>query len=322
MNHQNSNKKRNKISIIFIILCICIFLVGIIIYKNVKKTNNSNPPKINGTINEKEIKTVDIVEVEQDDIEAFSYILPEGNNLMTRIASPKEYVRSYTDNNSFVNFMRNLTLKEDGSPVILYNGEKKGNQIAHIAVFDMDIGEKNLQQCADSIMRVYGEYYWYNKEYERIVFHLTNNFLMEYLKWRDGYRLKVNGNNTSWVKSSTYNDSYESFRTYLDTVFIYAGTLSLNEEGEKVELSDIQVGDMFIEAGSPGHCVLVVDMAENETGDKAFLLAQGYMPAQEFHVLKNPLHEEDPWYYSNETTYPLKTPQWTFKEGSLKRWMQ
>ena len=43
-----------------------------------------------------------------------------------------------------------------------------------------------------------------------------------------------------------------------------------------------------------------------------------YMPAQEFHVLKNPNHEEDPWYYESELTYPLFTPEYTFDEGSLK----
>ena len=53
--------------------------------------------------------------------------------------------------------------------------------------------------------------------------------------------------------------------------------------------------------------------------EKAFLLAQGYMPAQEFHVLKNPLHEDDPWYYVSELSYPLRTPEYTFNEGSLMR---
>ena len=44
------------------------------------------------------------------------------------------------------------------------------------------------------------------------------------------------------------------------------------------------------------------------------------MPAQEFHIIKNPLHEEDPWYYEAELTYPLATPAWSFQEGSLVRW--
>ena len=56
-------------------------------------------------------------------------------------------------------------------------------------------------------------------------------------------------------------------------------------------------------------------------GKKAFLLAQGYMPAQQFQLLKNPAHEQDgdPWYYEDEIRYPLQTPEYDFKKGSLKR---
>lgn len=45
------------------------------------------------------------------------------------------------------------------------------------------------------------------------------------------------------------------------------------------------------------------------------------MPAQEFHVLKNEQHEEDPWYYTDELEYPFRTPEDTFDEGTLKRFM-
>ena len=63
---------------------------------------------------------------------------------------------------------------------------------------------------------------------------------------------------------------------------------------------------------------MVLDICENENGKKAILLAQGYMPAQEFHILKNPEHGDDPWYYEDEITYPLKTPEYTFEKESLK----
>ena len=221
---------------------------------------------------------------------------------------------------SFAAFMRNLRLKPDGSPVLLYNGEEKYNQSAHIAVFDFEIGDQDLQQCADSIIRLYAEYYWSVGDYDKIAFHLTNGFLMEYEKWRDGYRLAVRGNSTSWIKSAGYDDTYDNFLSYLKTVYMYAGTLSLDSECTEINFAEIAPGDLFIEGGSPGHCVLVIDIAENSSGEKAFLLAQGYMPAQDIHVLKNPLHEKDPWYYASEITFPLKTPQWTFAEGSLKRW--
>ena len=93
----------------------------------------------------------------------------------------------------------------------------------------------------------------------------------------------------------------------------------MEKESKTIGIEDIQVGDIFIKGGSPGHVVMVVDVCVNAEGKKAFLLAQGYMPAQEFHVLNNPKHSDDPWYYVDEVTYPLSTPEYSFDEGSLKR---
>ncbi len=252
--------------------------------------------------------------------EVDSFLDKKGSTMDTRIQVPAGYIRQPSSSGELTHFLRNLTLKEDGSDVLLYDGQPKSNQDAQIAVFDFDIGSKDLQQCADSIMRVYAEYYWSIKDYDSISFHLTNGFLMPYTKWRDGNRIVVDGNNVSWTKSKSYDDSYEEFRNYLEKVFIYAGTLSLSEESEPIPLEDIKPGDMFLKGGSPGHCVLVVDAAIDQNGNQCFLLAQGYMPAQDFHILKNPLHPADPWYYSSEITYPFETPQWTFDEGSLMRW--
>ncbi len=48
---------------------------------------------------------------------------------------------------------------------------------------------------------------------------------------------------------------------------------------------------MFIKGGSPGHCVMVADVAPEQDSGRCFLLAQGYMPAQEFQIIKNPSRE-------------------------------
>ena len=102
-------------------------------------------------------------------------------------------------------------------------------------------------------------------------------------------------------------------------VFAYAGTLSMEQESKKIKLSEAATGDIFLYAGSPGHVVMVVDVCRSSDGKKAFLLGQGFMPAQEFHLLKNPLHEDDPWYYLEEVSYPLQTPEYSFEKGSLRR---
>lgn len=249
-----------------------------------------------------------------------SLIHPEGETLEERIAAPAGYIRVPKEVLSFQGYLRRMNMKPDGSKVLLYDGSEKGNQGAHAAVFDLSMSDQDLQQCADSVIRIYSEYFWWVGAYDKISFHLTSGFLMDYPSWRDGKRLSVDGNQVSWVKSASYDDSYETFQQYLKYVMIYAGTLSLDEESQPSDIGEIQAGDMFIKGGSPGHCVMVADVAEDEMGNQCFLLAQGYMPAQEFHILKNPLHEENPWYYASELEYPLSTPEYTFQEGSLKRW--
>lgn len=257
--------------------------------------------------------------VEENEEETYEFIVEEGKNLQHRIRVPKGYERVSAVDGSFQEFLRNYSLKEDGSPVYLYSGNRKGNQDAHIAVFELPIGNEDLQQCADSVMRMYAEYFFATEQYDKICFHFTNGFEATYTKWREGYRIAIDGNQVSWVKKTGYDESYETFTKYLRIVFAYAGTLSMESESEKIDLSELHAGDVFLQGGSPGHVVMIVDVCENQNGEKAFLLAQGYMPAQEFHLLKNPKHEEDPWYYENEISYPLRTPEYTFQEGSLKR---
>jgi len=249
----------------------------------------------------------------------YEYFNTQGMTLESRINVPEGYERKSAEEGSLTEFLRTYSLKEHGSPVLLYDGSEKWNQDAHVAVFTLPIEERDLQQCADSVMRVYAEYYFRTEQFEKIRFHFTNGFLAEYSKWREGYRISVEGNQVSWVKSANYDDSYETFVKFMRIVFTYAGTLSMEQESEPISVEEARVGDVILKGGSPGHVVMIVDMCENEQGEKAFLLAQGYMPAQEFHVLKNPLHEENPWYYEEELTGSIRTPEYGFGEGCLKR---
>ncbi len=263
---------------------------------------------------------IEISDVEEIIEEEDSLIIQEGMTVQTRIVTPKGYTRTdTTDDENFTNFMRNYPVKEDGSPVHLYSGSQKRNQSAHVAVLRLPIEAEDLQQCADSIMRIYAEYYYATGQYEKINFHFVNGFLAEYSKWREGYRITFSGNHARWVLSSGFDDSYACFQKFMRIVFSYAGTLSMENESETISLEEARVGDIFLKGGSPGHVVMILDVCQNEQGEKAYLLAQGYMPAQEFHILKNPLHEDDPWYYESEISYPLRTPEYTFPEGSLKR---
>ncbi len=260
------------------------------------------------------------ISTETETEEPWVSIEPLGMTLESRINTPEGYTRTAFGESSLTAFLRDYSMKEDGAPVLLYNGAQKRNQSAHAAVFKLPIEPENLQQCADSVMRVYGEYCWQIGQPEKLAFHFTNGFLTEYSKWREGYRIKVDGNQVYWGESTGYDDSYACFQSYMRMVFSYAGTLSMDTyEARAISLDELQVGDVFLKGGSPGHVVMVVDICEDESGKKAFLLGQGYMPAQEFHVINNPAHADDPWYYEDEVSYPFRTAEYTFPEGSLKR---
>ena len=259
-------------------------------------------------------------ESSSQDEDLLALLNPEGMTVESRIQPPAGFVRADATPSSFAHYTRSLPLKPDQSPVLLYDGSEKGDQSAHIAVLSLDVGDRDLQQCADAVMRITAEYLFANDRYDEIGFHLTNGFYFPYSQWRSGKRLVVEGNTTTLVQKAEEDSSYETFRKYLNMVFAYAGTLSLAEESTPVtDISYIKTGDFFIKGGSPGHAVIVLDTAVNEdTGEIAFLLAQSYMPAQDIHILRNPLHIDDPWYYTHELTFPLKTPQYIFDNGSLK----
>ncbi|WP_018480118.1 DUF4846 domain-containing protein [Pontibacter roseus] len=245
---------------------------------------------------------------------------PAGKTVAERFLPPKGFKRVAQPESSFGAYLQNFNLKPHGAVVHYYNGAVKPNDGIYDAVLDIDVGKRDLQQCADAVMRLRAEYLFVQQRHDVIHFNFTSGFRADYSKWRQGYRVNVKGNTCTWVKKADASTSYASFKDYLQVVFTYAGTLSLEKEMMAVSMEDIQVGDVFIKGGSPGHAVIVMDLAINEeTGEKLFLLAQSYMPAQEIQILKNPMNPGiSPW-YSSDFSGPLLTPEWTFQRSHLKR---
>jgi hypothetical protein len=251
------------------------------------------------------------------------YLNKEGKTIDTRFNLPDGYERTEADNNSFMMYLRSLPIKPHGSKVMLYNGRPKFNQSVHLAVVDIDVGKYNLQQCADAIMRLRAEYLYQNEQYDKIHFNFTNGFRVDYSKWMEGSRIVVKGNRSYWVQSAEPSNTYDDFRNYMKIIFTYAGSLSLSKELKEVEYNNMEIGDIFIQGGSPGHAVIVVDMAVNsDTGEKIYMLVQSYMPAQEMHVLKNPEHPASPWYNLDINDNIIETPEWTFYSGDLMRFQE
>jgi hypothetical protein len=245
-----------------------------------------------------------------------------GNTIKERFTVPSGYERTIESKNSFGEYLRNLPLKPSGTLVKYYDGKTKTNNNVYEAVINLPIGNKDLHQCADAVMRLRADYLYHQKKYDKIHFNFTNGFRVDYSKWQQGYRITVKGNKTSWVKTAKPSNSYDTYWKYLEMIFQYAGTASLSKELIPTDTSDIKIGDVFIKGGFPGHAVIVVDMAINtKTNKKIMLLAQSYMPAQELQILLNPNTNKSSWYdISFGST--LNTPEWTFKSNELKRFVK
>jgi hypothetical protein len=252
-------------------------------------------------------------------IENSALLNASGRIVGERILTPTGFERAAVAHGSFAEYLRHLPLKTHGSRVLLFNGQFKTNRV-EVAVVDMDIGRLDLQQCADAVIRLRAEYLYSRRMFDQICFHFTNGFLAKYENWRLGERIRVQGNRASWISGSVQDNSYGQFRCFLDKVFTYAGTVSLERELKSVSQQDLAAGDVFIQAGSPGHALIVVDTAFNpQTREKLFLLAQSYMPAQEIHVLQNPENPQlSPW-YSDRGSDSLITPEWVFSWKNLHR---
>jgi len=249
-----------------------------------------------------------------------SYINTKGTTVSERFIVPNGYQRNIQAANSFGLYLQTLPLKPNGTLVHYYSGEEKPNKVA-AAVLNIDVGKKDLQQCADAVMRLRAEYLYQTKQYNALHFNFTNGFKADYTKWRSGYRIIVSGNKVNWVKTGKESTSYQSFREYLDKVFTYAGTASLAKELKPITLKELQVGDVFIKGGSPGHAVIVVDVAmKTKTNKKVFLIAQSYMPAQDIHILINSENPQlSPWQELDENATYITTPEWTFDKNQLMR---
>ncbi len=241
------------------------------------------------------------------------------DTISQRFSPPTGFVRAPAPADSFATWLRRAPLKPAASLVKYFNGKVKPNNV-YVAVLDFDVGKRDLQQCADAVIRLRAEYLYSRKQFDRISFDLTNGFAVPWARWQRGERVSVQGNQTAWHKGAEPSNNYAEFRRYLDFVFTYAGTLSLARSLHPTPLRDLAPGDVFVVGGSPGHAVIVADVAQNPAGKKVFLLVQSYMPAQDMQVLRNPDNPAlSPW-YSAEFSGQLRTPEWTFTDAQLKRW--
>ncbi len=242
--------------------------------------------------------------------------------LDARFAVPSGFTRSPARPGSFGAFLRSLPLQPTGSPVVDHRGQRLHEDGRHpniVAVADLDVGTKDLQQCADAILRLHAEWR-YGRGERDLAYRSVSGQALSYRGWLAGDRGRADGNKLVFQKiAAPREDTHALFRAWLDDVFAWAGTPSLDRDGKKVALADIEGGDFFVMSGAPfGHAVLVLDVARDTQGRVAILLGQSYMPAQSFQVLRP--GGGSPWFVIEPGAASVETPFWKpFPVTSLRR---
>ena len=228
---------------------------------------------------------------------------PNNYKTIGDIPTPWGYERINGDDAAYSEFLRSLPLKGKGSDVMLYTGGKSRFQSLNYAVIDLPL-LSNAEQCADACIRLRAEY-------------LFNNGLYSSIRFKD-----VNGNTMRYSGGA----SRKAFNNYLKRVYGMASTYSLSREMQQRTLADMQPGDVFVYAAVDrpgnhkyGHAVMVVDVAVNRNGKKAFLLAEGNTPARDIHIMRNFENPfRSPWFFLDDDADMLLLSVFPYKSNELR----
>lgn len=194
---------------------------------------------------------------------------PVADTVGTAFPPPSGYTR--VAGSAFGASLLDLRLRDPADPVRTFAGAEVGH---HARVIELDLVPGDLQQCADSAIRVRAE--WQRSVGQSPSFHATSGDPLPWSRFAAGERPYERDNKIAWKAGSS-----REWDDWLAAVFMWAGTLSL--QYDTVAVAEPQPGDIVVKGGSPGHAVLLLDVAKR--GDQTVVLfAEGYMPAQDFHV--------------------------------------
>ena len=228
---------------------------------------------------------------------------PNNYKTVGDIPAPWGYERCEGSDSQYCSYLRLLPLRRKGSEVMLYTGGRARFQSLNYAVVDIPL-LSNAEQCADVCIRLRAEYLYNSRQYGNIHFK------------------DVNGNTMRYSGGA----SRKSFENYLRRVYGMASTYSLSREMKTRRLSDMQPGDVFVYAAVDrpgnhkyGHAIMVVDVAENKKGKKAFLLAEGNTPARNIHIMRNfETPFRSPWFFLDDDADLLLLSVFPYKSKELR----
>lgn len=296
-------KSRKRLVIIIIAACAAVLVtLLIVIYFRVNPKWKAAELTIEQSEKMRQIKNVD----------------PDGKTVQTRIQTPEGFKRTEVEQGSFGEYIRDYKLLPHGTKLPVYDGTTLSSAGA-AAIFDISLGDDGYQQCADSIIRLYSDYYYENGQYDKITFQFSNGDECSYERWRKGKRMLVFGEHSFEIQGALPDDSEQQYRNYLKEVMNYAGTISLQKESSVISADELKIGDFIC---NDSHVVMVVDVAENEKGEKIYLFGQSFIPSVCFHIIANGDGEQaNAWFTQQQIQKDsFRVGEYSFKKSDIRRW--
>ena len=130
------------------------------------------------------------------------------------ISLPQGFTYLEEADSAYSNWLLDLKLKKS-KIVYLYNGNLKSNQDVQYGVLDIDIGKKDLIQCADAVMKLRADYLFENHLYDQIKFLATSGEEIAFKNWLKGMRWKAKG-----AKLVSYNVQQSGYPTFNMTIIL------------------------------------------------------------------------------------------------------
>ena len=256
-----------------------------------------------------------------------NFLNPDGMTIAERFTLPEGFERVEYEQGAFGDYVRNLPLLPYGEPAMEIDDNTRKRVVSDapaIAVINRPVNIYT-EQCADSCIRTWAEYLFYQERYDEICFELANGFECSFDKYCEGYVCVYNGAKFIWQKlDEPVETDYSLLEKYLRFVYNYAYTGTMTSYLPKVSIENMKIGDVLVKnktsTSKYGHAVMIADMAVNKTtGEIIYLMIQGSTPAVDNHVIPNPASRfGSPWFKlqkGNITT----SPEWFFSSDQLKR---
>ena len=155
--------------------------------------------------------------------------------LEARFPAPAGFSRVEVESGSFGHWLRGLPVRTDRRHVLAYEGSPLRRPSA--AVVFLDVGKRDLQQCADSAIRLHAEYLWHRGLAAKAAYHFTSGDRSGWAEWRRGERFLIAGSKVKRVNGARRKNDHPTYRGWLTHLFRYAGTRSLARRQFPVKLA-------------------------------------------------------------------------------------